>query len=205
MRSQTARLVGLRLFIFAGLAGVLACKPSSPPRQLLEVASQEFYDSPDPSCKLQNFKRVRKDSELAVFEDGVVRHHVLEGRLCFGDDRPETVSDPRWGFRWADSQEKSFQFKLGIFELIRLKRLLNRDDIKRLDGYANAGPAVGDFKITIDRAQGPQKFEVLGFQPAYSWTQNPPLTDLICEAKTIARLASKTGESPAWCKTRPRN
>jgi hypothetical protein len=81
-----------------------------------------------------------------------------------------------------------------------LKTLLNRDEVKRLEGYANAGPSVGSFKIVINRAKRPQYIEVWGmFRPRL---RNNPLADLICEAKVIAQRISKSGTLPDWCNSR---
>jgi hypothetical protein len=85
--------------------------------------------------------------------------------------------------------------------LDHLKKLLDRDDVKGLGGYANAGPAAGDFRISITRANGRQWIVVLGFNPQYGW-QNPALTDLICEAKVVAQGVATAESLLEWCKNR---
>ena len=135
---------------------------------------------------------------MIVFEDGQAQYGNRVAKLCVGS-RPVTQPDAHWGFRWANSHEQHFHAVLAASELRRLKTLLERDETKQLQGYANAGPSVGDFKITIARAKSTQRFEVVGFQPAYGWAQNRALTELICAAKTIVQRASPADDLPDWC------
>jgi hypothetical protein len=207
-------LKGCHIAGFAGLiAGLISiasvfvsCRTPTAPKQILKVDSREASKvaEPDKSCKLSGLRTLLTDSELIVLDDGAVQYRTSVGKLCLGE-RPETLPDHRWGFRWANSEQQSFQTRLDRSELDGLKSLLDRDEVKRLEGYANAGPAVGDFEIEVSRPESPQKVYVLGFRP-YSWTQrDAPLSELICEAKTIAQRASKTAALPDWCKFPPQN
>ncbi len=85
--------------------------------------------------------------------------------------------------------------------------LLNRLDLRFFDGeaLANAGPSVGDFMLSIDGARGHHFLMFLGFMPAHyrDQSQPAPLVDLFCEARTIAKKISKSGDLPEWCSTKP--
>ena len=64
----------------------------------------------------------------------------------------------------------------------------------------NAGPGVGDFKIVIARPGGTQTIEVASLSPDhFQLVDDPSLIHLICKAKEIARVASRSGEPPDWC------
>jgi hypothetical protein len=57
----------------------------------------------------------------------------------------------------------------------------------------NAGPGVGDFKITIARPAGTQNIEVLSLSPSrFELVNDPSLLHLICKAKEMARMSSRS-------------
>jgi len=204
---RTLRLAVLIGGILVSVA-LLSCQ-HSPTRQILELDSREKAGVVDEACKVpsifQHSGMRLKDTELIIFDNGDAHYHTTEGKSC-ATGSVQTVPDPRWGFRWPNSAEQTFQGKLDRSGLKKLEKLLNRDDIKNLKGYANASPfPVGDFQVVVARPEGQQKIGVIGFQPAFSWAENPPLTDLICEAKTIAQGLSKTDSLPKWCQVRPQN
>jgi len=153
------------------------------PRPILEVDSarqRPIVIAYNPSSR----PAVPPDSRLTVFDDGEIRYRVSTWKICPKDakDCPDPSS---WIYRWDDAHEQVFQGQLDAAELNHLRTLLDRDDVKRTGGYANAGPTVGDFRISIHRGNNRHWIVVFGFNPSYGW--EPPLTDLICEAKIIAQ------------------
>jgi hypothetical protein len=202
--------------IFAGLTvgllllgAQLSCQrpPSSPsskppvPRRILELDSARqrplviVYNPRSPLT-------LPPDSRLTVFEDGGIQYRVSTWKICSKDDAKNCPDPSSWIYRWDDSHERVFDGKLDATELDHLKTLLNRDDVKRTGGYANAGPAVGDFRMLIHRGNDRQWIVVFGFNPGYA-TQ--ALTDLICEAKVIAESVPAPESLPDWCKNRPQH
>jgi len=144
------------------------------------------------------------DSRLTVFDDGEIQYRVSTWKICSKDDG-KNCSDPflsLWFYKWDDAHERVFQGKLDAAELDHLRTLLNSDDVKRTEGYANAGPTVGDFRISIHRGDRQQWIVVVGFNPGYGWA--PRLTDVICEAKVIAQSVPAPEYLPDWCRNRPR-
>jgi hypothetical protein len=140
------------------------------------------------------------DSRLTVFEDGEIQYRISTWKICSKDDGKNCPYPSPWIYRWDDSHERVFQGKLDATELDHLRTLLDRDDVKRTAGYANAGPSVGDFRILIHRGNNQQWIVVVGFNPGYGWA--PPLTDVICEAKVIAQSLPASESLPDWCKNR---
>jgi len=192
------------------LGGQESCQwPSSPfskapaPRQIFEVDSarqRPLVITYNPS----NPPAILPDSRLTVLDDGEILYRVSTWKICSHKDGKNCPDLSSWGYRWDDSDEQVFHGKLDAPQLEHLRALLNRDDAKRLGGYANAGPAVGDFRVSINRADGERSVGVVvGFQPL--WNLSPPLTDLICEAKVIAQGVAATESLPDWCKNRPRH
>jgi hypothetical protein len=192
-------------FVLFGGRGSCQRPPSSPsseppvPRQIFEVDSARqrplviIYNPSTPQA-------IPPDSRLTIFDDGEIQYRVSTWQLCSSEDA-KNCPDPSWPFRWDDSQEHVLQGKVDVSELDHLKKLLDRDDVKRIEGYDNAGPTVGDFRISINRANRRQLIVVVGFNPRYGW-ENPALTDLICTAKVIANI-SKSDALPSWCNTHP--
>lgn len=204
--------------VFAGLAvgfvllgGQGSCqRPPSPPssdapvsRQILEVDSarqRPLIVIYDPSGR----PAIPPDSRVTVLDDGEVHYRVSTWKICSNEDAKNCPDPSSWPYRWDDSHERVFQGKLDATELDHLRTLLNRVDVKPIHGYDNAGPTVADFRISINRANGQQLVAVLGFNPQYGW-QNPPLTDLICEAKVIVQSVPAPESLPDWCKNGPRH
>jgi len=208
MKGPSGILAGLAVGVVL-LGTQLSCQrptssKSAGPRQILEVDSARqrplvFVYSP------HSRPAIPPDSRLTAFEDGAIQYRVSTWRICSKEDAKNCPDPSSWIYKWDEAHERLFQGKLDAAELGHLKTLLNRDDVKRVEGYANAGPSVGEFKILIDRENRQQSVVVFGFQPAYNWWQNPPLTDLICEAKVIAQSVPAPESLPDWCKNRPQH
>jgi hypothetical protein len=65
----------------------------------------------------------------------------------------------------------------------------------------NAGPGVGDFKVAIARPARTQDIDVASLSPDhFQLVVDPSLIHLICKGKEMARLASRSGELPVWCR-----
>ena len=68
----------------------------------------------------------------------------------------------------------------------------------------NAGPGVGDFKVAIARPAGTQNIDVVSLGPNhFELVNDPALIHVICKAKEMARISSRSGELPDWCRKRP--
>lgn len=173
------------------------------PREMLEVDSARQRPPFIQANNTNSRPAIPPDSQLIVLDDGEIQYRVSTWTICSNEDAKKCPDISSWPFRWDDSHEQVFQGKLDAPELNHLRTLLDRNDIRRLEGYDNAGPTVGNFKISINRANDQQALIVFGFQPAYDWAQNRPLIDLICEAKTIAQHVSKSDALPPWCNTHP--
>lgn len=68
-------------------------------------------------------------------------------RICSKEDACPDFSS--WPFKWDETHEQVFRGMIDATELSRLKALLDRD-VKDLASYANAGPDVGVFRISIN-------------------------------------------------------
>jgi hypothetical protein len=92
-------------------------------------------------------------------------------------------------------------------DLEHLKTFLDRADVKGIGSFMNAGPGAGDFKIAIARPSDTQNIDVISLMPNHvQLVEYPALIHLICKAKDMARISSKSGELPNWCKNaRPLN
>ncbi len=110
----------------------LSCRGHSR-KQVLEIDSREKSIVTDHACdgprsSILAGSRIR-DAELIVFDDGETQYHTSETTLC-AEDREQSVPDSRWGYRWPTRTEQTFYGKISRLDLWRLKRLLNRDDVK---------------------------------------------------------------------------
>jgi hypothetical protein len=137
-------------------------------------------------------------SELTVLDDGKVRYRVASG--CFG----------RLDWDWKSkcpasaSSGKVFQYTLSPTQLSELKTLLDRQEVKEISDFMNAGPIFDDFDIEIPRQERSQHIHVLAFMPDHiELRQHPALVHVICKAKGIERAASNAAETPSWCKNIP--
>jgi hypothetical protein len=208
MSAPSGIVAGLTV-CFLLLAQVSCQRPPSPaspksavPREILEVDSSRqrpLVIAYNPSSR----PALPPDSRLTVFDDGEIKYRVSTWKICSKDDGKNCLGPALWFYRWDDTHERVFQGKLDAAELDHLRTLLNSDDVKHTAGYANAGPSVGDFRISIHRGDRQQWIVVVGFNPGYGW--QPPLTDLICEAKVIAQSVPAPESLPDWCRNRPQH
>ena len=137
-------------------------------------------------------------SELTVLDDGTARYRLASG--CFGR------SDWNWKSRCPGSASsgKVFQFKLSPTQLIEIKTLLDRQEVKEISDFMNAAPIFDDFDIEIPRTEGSQHIIVLAFMPDHiELHQHPALIHVVCTAKGIETAASNAQETPSWCKNIP--
>jgi hypothetical protein len=142
------------------------------------------------------------DLRMTVLDDGEVRFASSTWKSCRNDE-PKCESD--WWMAWDESHERNFSGKLDAAEMGRLRKLLDRIDVRMYgDGIlANSGPSMGDVRISVNRGKGEQRLMFLGLFPGHQDPEHPyPLVDLICEAKTIAQQISQSGSLPEWCSTK---
>ena len=193
-------------FLIAG--GVfLFCPDAFPQDQpLLTQHERQSHSAarPNPRCKPSPYETPITYSELTVFDSREVVYQISTVVPCLG-----LVVDPPWGLRWdaPDGTKAVFRYRLSVLEFEQLKTFLDRADVKGIDSFMNAGPGVGDFKIAIARPSGTQNIEVLSLMPNHDQlVKNPALIHLVCKAKDMARISSKSGELPDWCRNaRPLN
>jgi hypothetical protein len=185
----------------------LCCSDAYPQDQpLLTQHERQSHPAarPNPLCKPSPYETPITYSELTVFDSREVVYQISTVVPCLGQ-----VVDPPLGQRWdAPGGTKAvFQYRLSVREFEKLKTFLDRADVKSIDSFLNAGPGVGDFKIAITRPSGTQNIEVLSLMPNHDQlVKNPALVHLVCTAKDIARISSKSGELPDWCRNaRPLN
>lgn len=210
-----AEMVSLRNFIpervlilFLITGGLFLFCPHAYPQDqpLLTQRERQLHSParPNPLCKPTPYETSITYSELTVFASREVVYQISTVLPCLGQ-----VVDPPWGLRWdAPGGTKAvFRYRLSVTEFEQLQKFLERADVKGIDSFMNAGPGVGDFKIAIVRPSGAQNIEVLSLMPNHvQLLENPALIHLICKAKDMARISSKSGELPDWCENaRPLN
>jgi hypothetical protein len=153
---------------------------------------------PNPRCKPEPYETARTYSEVTVFDSREVEYRISTVVRCLGQP-----ADPSSVSRWdppADTA-KVFRATLAAPDFEQFKAFLDRADVRDLHDFMNAGPGVGDFKIAITRAAGPQNIEVLSLLPNHvELLERPALIHLVCQAKEMARRASRSGELPDWCR-----
>ena len=197
------RLIPARMLVSLLIAGgvFLFCPDAYLQDQpLLTQHERESHSAarPNPLCKPSPYETPITYSELTVFYSQEVMYQISEVVPCLGQ-----VVDLPWGLRWdAPSGTKAvFRYRLSVPEFEQLKTFLDRADVKAIDSFMNAGPGVGDFKIAIARPSGTQNIEVLSLLPNHDQlVKNPALILLVCRAKDLARISSKSGELPDWCR-----
>jgi hypothetical protein len=124
---------------------------------------------------------------------------------CLG----QRIGDPPLALRWEapGGAAAVFRYRLSELEFEQFKALLARTDVQAIQSFMNAGPGVGDFKVAIARRDGTQNIDVVSLSPNhFQLVNDPALVHVICKAKEIARMSSRSGELPDWCKNvRPLN
>jgi hypothetical protein len=160
---------------------------------------------PSPPCKPGPYEtRTIAYSEVTVFDSREVVYRISTEVPCL--DQP---GDPPLSLRWeaANGTPAVFRYRLSAMEFEQFKALLDRADVQGIDSFMNAGPGVGDFKLAITRPAGTQNIDVLSLSPNHiQLVKDPALLHVICKAKEMARISSKSGELPDWCRNvRPLN
>jgi hypothetical protein len=182
----------------------LFCPDAYPQDQpLLTQHERQLHSAarPNPLCKPSPYETPITYSELTVFDSRKVVYQISTVVPCLGQ-----VVDPPWGLRWdaPGGRRAVFRYRLSVPEFEQLKTFLDRADVKGIGSFMNAGPGVGDFKIAIARPSGTQNIEVLSLMPNHvQLVKNPALIHLVCKAKDMARISSKSGELPDWCRNAP--
>jgi hypothetical protein len=207
--ASLSQLMPVRVLVSFFIAGgvFLFCPDAFPQDQpLLTQHERQSHSAarPNPRCKPSPYETPITYSILRVFDNREVVYQISTVVPCLG-----LVVDPPWGFRWdaPDGTKAVFRYRLSVAEFEQLKTFLDRADVKGIDSFMNAGPGVGDFKIAIARPSGTQNIEVLSLMPNHDQlVKNPALIHLVCKAKDMARISSKSGELPDCCRNaRPLN
>jgi len=158
----------------------------------------------NPLCRPEPYEIPITYSEVTVFDSREVVYQISTVVPCLGQ-----VGDPPFARRWEapGGTAAVFRDRLSGPEFEQLKIFLDRADVQGIHSFMNAGPGVGDFKIAIARPAGTQNIEVLSLSPShFQLVNNPSLLHLICKAKEMARISSRSGELPEWCRNaRPLN
>ncbi len=197
MTSCTNTPTYMRLPALVGLMIAASPPALSQPHELLvqyELPPVMFGPSrADPSCP-RGYRRSSTTSKLTVFDNREVVYEQWEHTFCDGDDAhiPSVFDE----FEWASANKSVFQYVLSVEEFADLKGLLARPAVKAIDAYYLPDiVGVGSFKIIINRPSCVQHIDVLGLLPGWSSS----LEHLICRAKEMGRIASKSDAPPDWC------
>ncbi len=153
---------------------------------------------PNALCKPSPYETPISYTELNVFDSRDVVYEVSTLAPCLGER-----ADPPWAVRWdaLGGSKTVFRHRLSVQEFEQFKSFLDRAEVKGIVDFMNAGPGVGDFKISIARPSGVQNIEVVSLMPGHvQLGRKSALVQLICRAKDMARIASHSAELPEWCK-----
>jgi hypothetical protein len=153
---------------------------------------------PNPLCKPEPYETAISYSELTVFDSREIVYQTSTVARCLGQ-----VGDPPLAHRWEapGGTAAVFRSTLSAPEFEQFRLFLDRADVRALQSFMNAGPGVGDFRVAITRSGGTQNIEVLSLSPNHvQLVADPSLIHLICKAKEMARMASRSGELPEWCR-----
>jgi len=193
------------MLAFLLLAGAFLFCPGAYPQDRPLFTQQERQSHaaarPNPHCSPEPYETPLTYSELTVFYSREVVYRISKVAPCLGQ-----IADPPWRLRWdlPGGSNAVFRFRLSAMEFEQLKGFLDRPDIRGIDSFLNAGPGVGDFKIAIARPSGTQNIEVLSLMPNhFQLVKDPSLIHLVCKAKDLARVSSKSAEIPDWCSNVP--
>ena len=159
---------------------------------------------PNSLCKPEPYETPITYSEVSVFDTREVVYQISTVVPCLGQ-----VGDPPFALRWEGPSATAvvFRSRLSTPEFEQLRIFLDRADVQGIQSFMNAGPGVGDFKVAIARPTGTQIIEVASLSPNhFQLVADPSLIHVICKAKEMARIASRSGELPEWCRNaRPLN
>ena len=80
------------------------------------------------------------------------------------------------------------------------RQLLERDDVRQLTSFMNAGPGEGDFAILIDRGNATQTIDVVSLLPTHrELVDRPALLNVICASARLVTSVARSVASPRWC------
>ena len=154
---------------------------------------------PNPRCRPEPYETPITYSEVTVFDSRQVVYRTSTEVPCLGQQVGEAPLALRW--EAPNGTAAVFRYRLSTPEFEQLKIFLDRADVRGLQSFMNAGPGVGDFKVAIARPTGTQNIEVVSLNPNhFQLVDDPSLIHVICKAKEMARIASRSGELPEWCK-----
>ena len=188
--------------------GVLLCSTDAYPqaRPLLTQRERQSHAAarPNPRCKPEPYETPISYSEVTVFDSREVVYQISTVVPCLGQ-----AGDPPLALRWEAPSGTAavFRSRLSAPEFEQLKIFLDRPDVQGIQSFMNAGPGVGDFKIAIARPAGTQNIDVVALSPNhFQLVNDPSLIHLVCKAKEMARMSSRSVELPEWCRNaRPLN
>lgn len=159
---------------------------------------------PNPRCRPEPYETTITYSDVTVFDSRDVVYRISTVAPCLGQ-----VGNPPLALQWEAPSGTAavFRYRLSAPEFEQLKIFLDRADVQGIHSFMNAGPGVGDFKIAIARPAGTQDIEVRALDPDHvQLVDDPSLIHLVCKGKEIARMSSRSGELPEWCRNaRPLN
>ena len=153
---------------------------------------------PNPLCRPEPYETPIIYSEVTVFDSREVVYQISTVVPCLGQ-----VGDPPLALRWEapGGTAAVFRYRLSASEFEQLMIFLDRADVQGIRSFMNAGPGVGDFKIAIARPAGTQNIEVVSLSPNhFQLVNDPSLIHLVCKAKEMARMSSRSGDLPEWCR-----
>lgn len=153
---------------------------------------------PNPLCRPEPYETPITYSELIVFDSREIVYQISTVVPCLGQ-----VGDPPLAHRWEAPSGTAAVFRstLSAPAFEQFKIFLNRADVRGIQSFMNAGPGVGDFKVAITRSVGTQNIEVVSLSPNhFQLVDDPSLIHLVCKAKAMARIASRSGGLPEWCR-----
>jgi len=188
--------------------GALLCSTDAFPqaRPLFTQHERQSHAAvrPNPLCRPEPYETPITYSELTVFDSREVVYQISTVVPCLGQ-----VGDPSLALRWEApaGPVAVFRSRLSVPEFDQLKTFLDRADVQGIQPFMNAGPGVGDFKIAIARPAGTQNIDVVSLSPNhFQLVNDPALIHLVCKAKQMARMSSRSAELPEWCRNaRPLN
>lgn len=159
---------------------------------------------PNSLCRPEPYETPITYSEVSVFDTREVVYQMSTVVPCLGQ-----VGDPPFALRWEAPGATAvvYRSRLSTPEYEQLKIFLDRADVRAIQSFMNAGRGVGDFKVAIARPTGTQNIEVASLSPDhFQLVADPSLIHVVCKAKEMARIASRSGELPEWCRNaRPLN
>jgi hypothetical protein len=157
---------------------------------------------PNPLCRPEPYETQISHSEVTVFDTREVVYQISTIVSCLGQ-----VGDLALRWEAPSGTATVFRSRLSEPDFEQLKIFLDRADVRGIQSFMNAGPGVGDFEVTIVRPVGTQNIKVISLSPNhFELVDDPSLIHVICKAKEIARVASRSGELPEWCRNdRPLN